>query len=145
MNYGPARATCARARRVLFTVRVLIALLATAADAPKYYGFSEWAIQLNEITPDIKEYLPPTDSRLRPDQRALEEGDVDAAEHGKQTLEQKQRERRKKWEGAPKDAKPPQFFAPGEGTGQWHYKGDYCKWLGKGVPSCTHSVRLRLE
>jgi hypothetical protein len=95
-------------------------------DAPKYYGFSEWTAQLNEITNDIKDCLPPTDSRLRPDQRAFENGDVDTAEDQKQALEAKQRERRKKWESAPEDSKPPQFFKD-DGDGEWHYAGGYCK------------------
>lgn len=34
-----------------------------------YYGFSTFAMELNELTPDLKPLLPPTDSRLRPDQR----------------------------------------------------------------------------
>lgn len=34
-----------------------------------YYGFSTFAMELNELTPDMKPLLPPTDSRLRPDQR----------------------------------------------------------------------------
>lgn len=95
-------------------------------DAPKWYGFSEWTVQLNEITDDIKDCLPPTDSRLRPDQRAFENGDVDTADEEKQKLEQKQRERRKKWESAPADHKPPQFFKEEE-DGAWHYTGGYCK------------------
>lgn len=95
-------------------------------DAPKWYGFSEWTTQLNEITPDIKDYLPPTDSRLRPDQRAFENGDVDTADVEKQQLEAKQRERRKKWESAPAESKPPQFFKEDE-EGVWHYNGGYCR------------------
>uniref|UniRef100_A0A8C4IFZ8 Oxysterol-binding protein n=1 Tax=Dicentrarchus labrax TaxID=13489 RepID=A0A8C4IFZ8_DICLA len=34
-----------------------------------YYGFSTFAMELNELTPDLKPLLPPSDSRLRPDQR----------------------------------------------------------------------------
>lgn len=34
-----------------------------------YYGFSTFAMELNELTPDLKPLLPPTDTRLRPDQR----------------------------------------------------------------------------
>jgi len=39
--------------------------------------------------------LPKTDSRLRPDQRAVEQLDLDRAEQIKAMLEEKQRERRK--------------------------------------------------
>jgi hypothetical protein len=37
----------------------------------------------------LRKYLPPTDSRLRPDQRALEEGDIKLAAAEKQRLEEK--------------------------------------------------------
>ena len=55
------------------------------------YKFTPFCIQLNEITPDIEGFLPPTDSRFRPDQRALEEGRHEAAHAEKQRLEHKQR------------------------------------------------------
>ena len=38
-------------------------------DDVLYYGFSTFAMELNELTLDLKPLLPPTDSRLRPDQR----------------------------------------------------------------------------
>uniref|UniRef100_A0AAQ5XPB9 Oxysterol-binding protein n=1 Tax=Amphiprion ocellaris TaxID=80972 RepID=A0AAQ5XPB9_AMPOC len=60
-----------------------------------YYGFSTFAMELNELTPDLKPLLPPTDSRLRPDQRMLEEGKVDEADIKKDEIEEYQRERRK--------------------------------------------------
>ena len=44
----------------------------------------------------MKEKLPPTDSRLRPDQRALEQGDTETAIKEKHRLEESQRARRKK-------------------------------------------------
>ncbi|KMP02042.1 oxysterol-binding protein 1 [Coccidioides immitis RMSCC 2394] len=66
--------------------------------APKHYGFTVFAASLNEITAVEKAKLPPTDSRLRPDQRALENGDVDQAENLKALLEEKQRHRRKEME-----------------------------------------------
>ena len=40
---------------------------------------TRWAIQLNEITPGLKEKLAPTDCRLRPDQHHLELGEYDQA------------------------------------------------------------------
>lgn len=64
-------------------------------DAAKRYGFTTFAAQLNEITPIEKGKLPPTDSRLRPDQRAAEDGDFDEAEILKGKLEEAQRKRRK--------------------------------------------------
>ena len=34
-----------------------------------YYGFTKFAMELNEIEPDHPEILPSTDSRFRTDQR----------------------------------------------------------------------------
>ena len=65
-------------------------------DSPaQRYGFTTFAASLNEITEIEKGKLPPTDSRLRPDQRAAEEGDLDTAEVYKGRLEDNQRMRRK--------------------------------------------------
>ena len=64
-------------------------------DASKCYGFTRFAASLNEITPVEQGKLPPTDSRLRPDQRAAEDGDWDRAETLKVRLEEAQRKRRK--------------------------------------------------
>lgn len=44
------------------------------ADHEIYYGFSRFAIELNETLPNEKKKLPCTDTRFRPDQRLLEEG-----------------------------------------------------------------------
>ena len=65
------------------------------SDAAKRYGFTTFAASLNEVTPIEKGKLAPTDSRLRPDQRAAEDGDFDEAEMLKGTLEEAQRKRRK--------------------------------------------------
>ncbi|CAI6314817.1 unnamed protein product [Periconia digitata] len=59
------------------------------------YGFTAFAAHLNTITPIEASRLPPTDSRLRPDQRAAEQGDMDRAEGLKARLEERQRGRRK--------------------------------------------------
>lgn len=70
------------------------------SNAPKHYGLTTFAAALNEITPIEANKLPSTDSRLRPDQRALEDGDVDRAEEVKVTLEEGQRARRREMEAA---------------------------------------------
>lgn len=64
-------------------------------DANKNWGFTSFAAMLNELSSDDKKLLPPTDSRLRPDQRALEDGNLDEAEALKARLEERQRGRRK--------------------------------------------------
>lgn len=60
-------------------------------DADKYYGFTLLAAQLNEP----EEGVAPTDSRLRPDQRLMEEGRWDEANSEKLRLEEKQRATRR--------------------------------------------------
>ncbi|KAK5913374.1 hypothetical protein CgunFtcFv8_007912 [Champsocephalus gunnari] len=64
-------------------------------DYAQFYGFSRYARELNELTPELKAALPPTDTRFRPDQRLLEEGKVAEADTKKDEVEEKQRERRK--------------------------------------------------
>ncbi|XP_072507056.1 oxysterol-binding protein-related protein 3 isoform X2 [Notamacropus eugenii] len=61
----------------------------------QYYGFTQFALELNELDPLTKPYLPSTDTRFRPDQRFLEEGRIEEAETQKQRIEQLQRERRR--------------------------------------------------
>lgn len=62
-----------------------------------YFSFTNFAISLNELESQMKppETLCPTDSRLRPDIRKLEEGDMEGAIAEKNRLEDKQRETRR--------------------------------------------------
>lgn len=55
-----------------------------------YYFFTDYALQLN-LPPDQVSLLPQTDSRYRPDQRALENGDIETAASEKHRIEEKQR------------------------------------------------------
>ncbi|KAM4025146.1 oxysterol-binding protein-related protein 6 isoform 5-T6 [Anomaloglossus baeobatrachus] len=64
-------------------------------DYELYYGFTRFAIELNDLDPVMREFLPKTDARFRPDQRLLEEGSVEAASTEKQRIEELQRSRRK--------------------------------------------------
>lgn len=43
---------------------------AMPVDHEQYYGFTKFAIELNELEPSLKLLLPPTDTRLRVDQRS---------------------------------------------------------------------------
>uniref|UniRef100_A0A671YI98 Oxysterol-binding protein n=1 Tax=Sparus aurata TaxID=8175 RepID=A0A671YI98_SPAAU len=64
-------------------------------DYELYYGFTRFAIELNELCPELKDVLPRTDARFRPDQRYLEEGNLEMASSEKQRIEDLQRTRRK--------------------------------------------------
>ena len=63
-------------------------------EAEKYYNMSKFACELNEA----EEGVCPTDSRLRPDQRLMEEGRWDEANTEKVRLEEKQRSVRRERE-----------------------------------------------
>ncbi|XP_059142601.1 oxysterol-binding protein 1-like isoform X2 [Physella acuta] len=65
-----------------------------APGSEKVYFFSPLAIEMNEM----EEGVAPTDSRHRPDQRLMEEGQWDEANRVKVKLEEKQREVRKQRE-----------------------------------------------
>ncbi|TKA30809.1 hypothetical protein B0A50_02529 [Salinomyces thailandicus] len=95
------------------------------ADAPKVYGFTAFAAALNEVTEVEDGWLPPTDSRLRPDQKALEMGDVDKAEGLKARLEERQRARRKVLESHGQVWKPHFFDKVESGADEevWLLKG----------------------
>ncbi|QID88054.1 Oxysterol-binding protein 3 [Saccharomyces pastorianus] len=84
-------------------------------NSKKKYGFTKFTANLNEITEIERGNLPPTDSRLRPDIRAYEEGKVDKAEEWKLKLEQLQRERRNKGQDV-----EPRYFEKVSKT-EWKY------------------------
>ncbi|KAK6841716.1 oxysterol binding protein [Apiospora arundinis] len=78
-------------------------------NAPNTYGLTAFAATLNEITEIERDRLPPTDSRLRPDQRRAEEGKLDDAEDKKVLLEEAQRVRRRDLEARGETYSPKWF------------------------------------
>ncbi|KAF1845421.1 oxysterol binding protein-like protein [Cucurbitaria berberidis CBS 394.84] len=81
--------------------------------AEKHYGLTTFAAALNQVTPIEENHVAPTDSRLRPDQRALEDGDLDRAEALKARLEERQRARRRIMEEHGEEWKPRWFTKVG--------------------------------
>ena len=59
------------------------------------YGMTHNQLQFNYLPDQLIPYLAPTDTRFRPDQRALENGDFKLAETEKNRVEEKQRAVRK--------------------------------------------------
>ena len=57
-------------------------------DCEQYFSFGQFAIELNELEEGLKDKLPQTDCRFRPDQRLLEEGFVQEAGAEKHRVEQ---------------------------------------------------------
>ncbi|XP_043703769.1 oxysterol-binding protein-related protein 1D-like [Telopea speciosissima] len=98
------------------------------------YNLTPFAISLNELTPCLQKKLPPTDSRLRPDQRHLENGEYELANAEKLRLEQSQRQARKLQERGWQ----PRWFQKDE-DGCYRYIGGYweAREMGKwdGIPA----------
>uniref|UniRef100_A0A3P8X3E1 Oxysterol-binding protein n=1 Tax=Cynoglossus semilaevis TaxID=244447 RepID=A0A3P8X3E1_CYNSE len=61
------------------------------SHSAQMYNFTSFAMTLNELESGMERLVAPTDSRLRPDIRAMENGDIDAASREKERLEEKQR------------------------------------------------------
>lgn len=98
-------------------------------DSADYYHFTLFAMSLNEMEEGMNppNTLAMTDSRLRPDIRKLENGDLESAAVEKNRLEELQREREKKKKKSP-DFVPRWFkVAPNPHTraDDWLYEGGY--------------------
>ena len=75
-------------------------------------------------------YLAPTDSRLRPDQRAMENGEYDKAAEEKHRVEVKQRTAKKEREQRGEEYRPRWFVQeehPITKSLYWKYNGEY--WM----------------
>lgn len=111
----------------------------TPDNLVKKYYFSDYAINLNNDNPDLLKTLPITDSRLRPDQRALEQQNIDLGSKEKLRLEEKQRARRREYEKKKKIYKPLYFTDTYDNiTGElvYTYTGDY--WGDKSCGKMDH-------
>lgn len=92
------------------------------------FNLTPFVVTLNAITEELRQVLPPTDTRLRPDQRAMEDGEYDLAAEEKNRVEEKQRARRRQREAAGEEFEPQWFRrARHEITGDeyWQPNGDY--------------------
>eukprot|EP00074_Homo_sapiens_P103453 XP_016883659.1 oxysterol-binding protein-related protein 2 isoform X7 [Homo sapiens] len=97
-------------------------------NSAQMYNFTSFTVSLNELETGMEKTLPPTDCRLRPDIRGMENGNMDLASQEKERLEEKQREARR--ERAKEEAEwQTRWFYPGNnpytGTPDWLYAGDY--------------------
>lgn len=95
-------------------------------DAP--FNLTPFAITLNAPQPNLIPWLASTDTRLRPDQRDMEEGLYDRAGQEKHRLEEKQRAVRKKRE-TNKEVYQPRWFVkeihPVTKNPFWRFNGEY--------------------
>ncbi|PNP48973.1 hypothetical protein TGAMA5MH_00132 [Trichoderma gamsii] len=59
------------------------------------FNLTPFVLTFNHIDDNLRQWIAPTDSRLRPDQRAMEDGEYDLAATEKNRLEENQRARRR--------------------------------------------------
>lgn len=96
-------------------------------DHQMYYGFTKFAMELNEIDPEQAKNYPITDTRFRPDQRLLECGKLEEADAEKRRVEQKQREMRKQEDFVEGNYQPKWFIRRSDPNGKetFEYNGQY--------------------
>lgn len=100
-----------------------------------YYSFGQLTFELNEVTAEYDTergaLMPPTDSRYRPDQRALEFGLCDKAIEEKGRLEEKQRSAARQRPGGEADHTPLWFEQTVDTITReptWRYKTNNSYW-----------------
>lgn len=93
------------------------------------FNLTPFLVTLNDLPDKLRVYLPPTDTRFRPDQRAIEHNQYDLAAAEKKRLEEKQRERRREREAACEDFVPRWFRrARCDITGEYYWDFDGSYW-----------------
>ncbi|RVX69661.1 hypothetical protein B0A52_06725 [Exophiala mesophila] len=98
------------------------------------FNLTPFVVTLNAISDNLRPNLPPTDTRLRPDQRAMEDGEYDFAATEKNRVEEKQRAARRKREALGDEWKPKWFEQktdPTTGETYWQSTGQY--WASRKV------------
>ena len=92
------------------------------------YGMSHFCLQMNYFPSWLQNTVAPTDTRRRPDQRALENGDMQLATSCKDRLEGKQRAVRKHNETNNIEYKSSYFdtwYNPSDKQSYWVYNNKY--------------------
>ncbi|KAI6892954.1 hypothetical protein KC334_g13076, partial [Hortaea werneckii] len=92
------------------------------------FNITPFVVTLNDLPDRLKPLVAPTDSRLRPDQRAMEEGEYDFAAEEKNRVEESQRARRREREAKGEEFEPRWFRKakhPVTGEEYWDFNHDY--------------------
>lgn len=92
------------------------------------FNLTPFVVTFQYLPDNLRPLLPPTDTRFRPDQRAMEDGEYDLAATEKNRLEEKQRATRRMREARGEEFVP-RWFSKGKcdvtGEDYWVSKGDY--------------------
>ena len=79
-------------------------------NSDENYFYTTFAMLMNNFPDKLKNKVSPNDSRRRPDQRYLEEGDIEKATEYKDLLEIKQRDKAKWRQENPNNEFVPRYF-----------------------------------
>ncbi|KAF2396010.1 hypothetical protein EJ06DRAFT_500898, partial [Trichodelitschia bisporula] len=92
------------------------------------FNLTPFVLTLNALPSNLKPLLAPTDTRLRPDQRAMEDGEYDLAATEKNRVEEKQRAARRRREQDGTEFVPRWFVKDRcsvTGEEYWRFEGGY--------------------
>ncbi|KAI1379077.1 oxysterol binding protein, partial [Hypoxylon crocopeplum] len=92
------------------------------------FNLTPFVLTFNHLDDNLKQWIAPTDSRFRPDQRAMEDGEYDLAASEKNRLEEGQRARRKVRQQTGEDFTPAWFektTCEVTGVEHWKFTGKY--------------------
>ncbi|KAL0937619.1 oxysterol binding protein [Colletotrichum truncatum] len=101
------------------------------------FNLTPFVLTFNHIDDKLRPWIAPTDSRLRPDQRAMEDGEYDFAAVEKNRLEEAQRARRRHREAKGTEFKSAWFEKTTceiTGVQYWKFNGKYWEQREKGGP-----------
>ncbi|KAL7925902.1 Oxysterol-binding domain-containing protein [Trichoderma austrokoningii] len=107
------------------------------------FNLTPFVLTFNHIDDKLRPWIAPTDSRLRPDQRAMEEGEYDFAASEKNRLEENQRARRRAREIADEDFVPAWFtkeVCKVTGEEYWQFNGKYWTQREKAGPDGDYAA-----
>ncbi|RYP80572.1 hypothetical protein DL770_006174 [Monosporascus sp. CRB-9-2] len=110
------------------------------------FNLTPFVVTFNHLDDNLRRWIAPTDSRYRPDQRAMEEGEYDLAATEKNRLEEAQRARRRARELHGEEFSPAWFVrdrCPITGEEYWRFNDRY--WVqrdrfGSGDPTAWNGL-----
>jgi hypothetical protein len=92
------------------------------------FNLTPFVVTLNDINDNLRRVVAPTDTRLRPDQRAMEDGEYDFAATEKNRVEEKQRAARRIREQMGEEFRAKWFeqkTCKTTGEKYWQFNGEY--------------------
>ncbi|KAI9163187.1 Oxysterol-binding protein [Paramyrothecium foliicola] len=112
------------------------------------FNLTPFVLTFNHIDDKLRPWIAPTDSRLRPDQRAMEDGEYDRAATEKNRLEENQRARRRQRQERGEEFVPAWFSkvrCDVTGVEYWKSNGKYWEERERAGPNGSETAWKNLE